>query len=195
MSTLSPVESAILILFRGGHIVGLTPHAHQAPHAVALPHAQPVALPVPHVAPIAALSASNPAGEEKRKPGRPLGSKNKVHTATVTAPPVKAAPVPAPIIEGDFSAFFPDAPKAAPAPLLAGTPAPAPTPRVKAAPAVKPAAVPAPRVKAAPAALPPTEGFDVDALLAGLPDPNAKAHGISIEGGALDAQFAEFFGK
>jgi hypothetical protein len=51
------------------------------------------------------------------------------------------------------------------------------------------------RAPAAPAALPPTEGFDVDALLAGLPDPNAKAHGISVEGGSLDAQFDEFFGK
>lgn len=137
---LSPVQLAVLTLFQHGHIVGLTPHAHQAPAQPALPHPQPAALPV-HVAPVAALPASNPVHHPAKR-GRPLGSRNKPKAQTVTTTTTQVQRAPAPIVEGDLDFSFDDAPApAAPvAPVLRATvaapkAAPAAPVKVKAAPA------------------------------------------------------------
>lgn len=164
---LSPVQLAVLTLFQHGHIVGLTPHAHQAPAQPALPHPQPAALPV-HVAPVAALPASNPVHHPAKR-GRPLGSKNKpkMTTQTVTTTTTQVQRAPAPIVEGDLDFSFDDAPApvAPVAPVLRATvaapkaaPAPVAPVKVKAAPAK--VNVPAPQA--------PAGGFDSTDILADL---------------------------
>lgn len=178
MSTLSPVESALLVLFRGGHIVGLTPHAHAAPShsfasAMAQAQPQPVALPVPRVAPIAALPASNPV-QHAVKRGRPLGSRNKPKAATATTTTTQVQRAPAPIVEGDFD--FDDVPAPAPiAPVLKATVA-AP----KAAPVAKPIATAKPKAAPAKAAPAPLGTFDATDIIAAL-----DALSASVGAGAM----------